>query len=653
MRMTIADVENILRAQLPDYEERPQQRVLSESVLEAIEAKQTLMAKAPTGVGKSIGYLTSMILNIVEDKERVAQLNSMASPGSTPIKSKRGIVSTASKQLQNQLNDKDAKFLFDHLGLDFTYAVLKGRNNYICQARAMQSGDPKAVNIARLVEDLRDNEGFTGEIDQLGIKVDDKTRMLIQSDSDDCEECNSVECFYKAARNRARAADIAIVNHDLLFTDLWLRANTEKGHVLGSNIELMVLDEAHHVEERGTTALGEDLTIWRIHLAMLLVEKLGKALDTAQGAKVTAASRNVRPLAEAYFNGLREGKQTKANMEAMLPLVKELLNVFMVVRNVEQAHLIPEVKKILNKTRDRVAKVGNLCKRFCEEPWLGDDGFVRVVETRGARNSKVLQLKPISVAPFMRPIYGRVQVSLVSATLPFGYIGTRLGVPKETKCVEVDSPFNFAAQGILYVPNDLPEPSQDDQRELDRVEALADRIKRLVIASKGRALVLFTSRKMMDAVHGRIAKDIPYTVLKQVPGSNNNELAEQFRNDISSVLFGLKTFMTGMDFPRETCSMVIIDKLPFPFFKDPLIEARCASINARRGGNSYDQLMVPEMALTLEQAMGRLIRRTTDKGVVAILDPRLRRKNYGQRVLKSLPRFQAVETFSIIEDFFA
>jgi len=124
--MTIADVEAILRAQLPDYEERPQQRALSESVLEAIEGKQTLMAKAPTGVGKSIGYLTSMVLNIVEDKDRVAQLNSMAAPGSTPIKSKRGIVSTASKQLQNQLNDKDAKFLFDHLGLNFTYAVLKG-----------------------------------------------------------------------------------------------------------------------------------------------------------------------------------------------------------------------------------------------------------------------------------------------------------------------------------------------------------------------------------------------------------------------------------------------------------------------------------------------------------------------------------------------
>jgi ATP-dependent DNA helicase DinG len=301
-------------------------------------------------------------------------------------------------------------------------------------------------------------------------------------------------------------------------------------------------------------------------------------------------------------------------------------------------------RRAYNRVKSHVAR----CKLIGTAPYLGTDGYVRIVNMVYGRAE--LEYKPISIANFMRQMFfdkGKSAV-FVSATLPFKYMKKRLGVPDNTRFLAVDTPFPFKELGMLYVPKDLPDPKKQPN---ERAQAVADRILELVTASQGRALLLFTSRQQMDAVHGLIANKIGHTVLKQgdLP---NKALAEQFRSDVNSVLFGMDSFMQGVDFQGETCSLVVIDKMPFPIFGDPLVEARRETIEFEAGDSfaSYEQYMVPEMVIKLDQAMGRLIRKTTDKGVVAILDPRIRAQR-NDWIFDELPPFRTVGSLAKVKEF--
>lgn len=651
---TFSDAEATLSANLPSYESRPQQRAFAEAIEHALGDGRHLLAEAGTGCGKSLGYLIPAILS-----------------------GRRVVISTATKALQDQIVQKDLPFLAQHLGVPFTYAVLKGRSNYACRmklANADPAQVPNLADILRLADDGAASltgertvtPGHLGERDVFGsfVQSDGEWRN-ITTGTDECpgkSDCPfGNECFAELAKAKAATSQIVVVNHALYFTDLMVREQTGNMVSMLGEHDLVIFDEAHEVEEWATDMIGTRFTVATFSALSALVRNFGlKVSDNG----LVADGELLAGLAQRFFDALPTHPKDRRKAHRffsndMVEMGDDLVNVVDVLREIAT-----RVRWHANNAASDAMQTRGLAllrrttnARLRLEAIVTDDwdSVVRWVEVETMRNGqerKVLCSTMIHLGKYLAEnLWSRVQGVLVSATLAtdggFDYISGRLGITEYDE-IDVGTPFNYGEQALLFVPRDLVDPSFANREKWE--PKVIEVIERLVLASEGRALLLFTSRRQMDMTHKALAAKLPFTVLKQ-GDAPNGVLVEQFKADTHSVLFALKSFFTGVDIQGEALSLVVIDKLPFPTPDEPVLQARVDQIE-EQGGNGFKDFTVPFMSLTLKQGFGRLIRHRDDKGVVAILDSRLVKKGYGKRILKSLPPAGFCDEASDVEGFF-
>lgn len=630
---TFEQAEVALAATLPGYESRPQQQALARAVEESLASGEHLIAEAGCGTGKSFGYLIPAILS-----------------------GKRVIVSTATKALQDQVAFGDLPFLQANLGVEFTAAILKGRSNYLCLNKALAAeGVTSLATILRAAE----REGFTGERDDLGVDIPDTDWWKVSADSDDCSALgckNEPEgCFAEQARRRAREAQIVVVNHALLFTDLMVKVVTNgNGSMLGE-YDAVILDEAHEAEEYASNTLGFTLRQGGIIHLVTQARNLARILDgdlQDEGAEVLTAAT---ALWEALEPGRLRARQFAASFDQWDRLARAL---YTLSAGVDALRRSAEAAGLEKRHALLARRADGMAARFANLITAEHDELVRWVEEetrRGGDRQKVIKSAPIEVGPYLAEhLWSSTTAILTSATMKerntFDYISGRLGLT-DYLGLDVGTPFSFSEQSVLYVPDvryPAPAGASRSAWESRSFVTMIDLIK----ASQGRALLLFTSVAQMRAAHAFIAPKVPYTCYIQGQAAmSRQQIVDGFKADTHSVLFGTRSFFTGVDFQGDTLSLVVMDKLPFPVPTEPVTEARCEAIKAR-GGNDFSDYVMPVMALTLKQGFGRLIRHRSDRGVVAILDPRLRSKGYGKQILNSLPEARRTEVLAEVEGFF-
>ncbi|MBX5482669.1 MAG: ATP-dependent DNA helicase [Myxococcaceae bacterium] len=631
-----------LAAALPGFEHRPEQLEVARAVEEAFANRSYLIAEAGTGTGKTLAYLVPAILS-----------------------GRRVVVSTATRNLQEQIFFKDVPLLRDVLGLEFEAAYVKGRANYLClhrfeaRAASLRFDTPEDVaawpRIAAWAERTQ-----TGDRAELDLPEDLPAWKDLSSTSETClgARCPLYEsCFVTRMRRRAEAADVVVANHHLFFADLALRSRpggSETGVL--PRYEAVVFDEAHAIDEVATDFFGFQVSNYRIED---LAGDAQRALQPdAPGADTLGAlAARLKWHADAFIHRasvlLRFAHDGAVRLEAQslkgaaterAQLVDALqsLHAFCAPR----AEEAPELASIARRAGEIAEQLELLA--CADEP-----GHVFWAEARG--RGLFLRAAPIEVGDDLRRrLYANVDtVVFTSATLTaegrFDYFARRMGlspadegVPYAT--VSVASPFDYSAQAALYVPDHLPEPNAPGF-----ARAVADELVALCEVTGGRAFALFTSLRNMEAAWAAAKDRLPYQVLLQGERPKR-ALLEAFR-ERPSVLFASHSFWEGVDVPGEALSLVVIDKLPFASPGDPRVAARIDLLR-ERGEDPFGAYQLPEAAIALRQGFGRLIRSRRDRGVVAILDPRLRARAYGRTFLRSLPPARRVDTLEALRAWF-
>jgi ATP-dependent DNA helicase DinG len=581
---------------LRGYEERPAQARFAGAVARVLTEGGTLLAEAGTGTGKTLAYL----LPAVELGRRV-------------------VISTGTRNLQEQLLGKDIPILARALGRDLSVAVMKGRGNYLCLTRFRsfaQAGSFRRLDelpMFRAVEAWapRTESGDRGEIDDLPDNVDFWREISASSENCIGATCSDFgECWVTQMRQRALEADIIVVNHHLLCADLAVK---DSGY--GE-----VIPEYDTVELLAARLDAPDVRAERDALR-----------DRAQAlfAAVGATTRG-RRLGRGWMSALVE-EQASAVLSRLEGLRTALLALD------DRPEPVTAVAARAGEMREELAFV------LAAE----DDSHVYFVETRG--RGVHLRATPIDVSARLRvSLFDKMRSAvLTSATLAvdggFDYLRQRLGIEKSEELL-LASPFDFSRQAILYVPRRMPEPQSPDF-----VPRAAQEIVHLLLLSRGRAFVLFTSYANMHAVAERIAGQLPYPLLMQGEAPRG-ALLDTFRATPGAVLLATASFWQGVDVAGEQLSCVIIDKLPFASPSDPVVEARIDRIRTR-GGNAFADYQVPVAILMLKQGLGRLIRTASDRGILAVLDSRLVERAYGRRFLESLPPARLVHHLAEVEEF--
>jgi len=596
---------------LPGFESRPEQAALATAVERALATGEHLVAEAGTGIGKSLAYL----LPALGSGQRV-------------------VVATATKALQEQLLAKDVPAAARALGRQVRVVVLKGRQNYLCR-KQLQSFGPM------LLRDPRDEEAFealqpwlaeteTGDRAELPIEPSDALWAELAVGSDRCagRRCTFYSsCFAEAARARASDAELVIANHALYFADL-----AAGGGVLPDH-DAVVFDEAHRLEETAATWLGGRVS--RAGLRRLAADIDRVCREGGEAAPARALDR-VERAGERLLAAVAPATGRRRLREP--PTEPALLLLDALTALADELHGRGEELDALSRRALTEAKQVEAC--------LDAGELERVVWAEPG----AVAWAPIDVSSELRSRLwdeGPTAI-LVSATLTTGedarFVRGRLGLGNAREFV-VGSPYDFREQALLYVPRTMPDPRADDF-----TERVADEVAALLALSEGRALVLTSSYRALEVLCTRIAGRVPYEVLVQ--GELPRErLLERFRSEVDSVLLATSTFWQGVDIPGESLSLLVIDKLPFSAPGDPLHEARCEAVEAG-GGDWFRDFALPTAMLQLRQGFGRLIRGHSDRGVVAILDPRLRTKAYGRAFLAALPHCPLVEDRAAVAAFF-
>jgi len=619
----------LLARALPGYEERPSQKQLSEAVARVLHDGGLLLAEAGTGTGKTLAYL----LPAVELGRRV-------------------VVSTGTKNLQEQLLAKDLPLLARALGRDLNVAVMKGRGNYLCLLRFRsfaQAGSLRRLEeipLLRAVEAWapRTRTGDRGEIADLPDSVEFWREIAASSENCIGQSCPDFEpCWITRMRQRALEADLVIVNHHLLCADLAVK-DSSYGAVI-PDYDTVILDEAHLLEDVATQYFGLHVSSYRIDELCRDVERELKAAQL-DAREVRAELETLRHRGESVFKllarlpGRRLAKGWASG--ALAEDASALLRRFEGLRTALLAlHERPEpLNGLAARAQALAAELSFLLR-------AEDDGHVYFVEARG--RGVFLRATPIDVSSRLRSLLfdqARAAV-LTSATLAvdggFAYLKARLGL-ESTEELLLPSPFDFATQALLYVPRGMPEPQSPSF-----VERAAEEVVRLLAVSRGRAFVLFTSYANMHAVAERIAGRVKYPLLIQGEAPKA-ALLDAFRATPGAVLLATASFWQGVDVVGEQLSCVIIDKLPFASPGDPVVSARIDQLRAE-GGNPFSEFQVPVAILTLKQGLGRLIRSASDRGILAVLDSRLVDRSYGRRFLASLPQTRLVREVGALEGF--
>ena len=662
-----------ITAQMSGGEHRPEQQEMCRAVAEAIVTRTHLVVQAGTGTGKSLAYLVPAALS-----------------------GKKVVIATATKALQDQLAEKDLPQVDAGLGLPapLDYAVLKGRSNYVCRQRVAEVGsggiqaelgdpagradEPAGASGAAeggggaetgdaaeakdappegIVEEVRQlvawsQKSQTGDRADLHFEPTDRAWNMVSVGPRECPgayNCPSGgSCFAEAARERASVADVVVVNTHLY------GAHLASGSVVLPEHDVVIFDEAHELEEVMTSSLGVEITPGRFRSLVTS----GRALVEARDADLfdtlaTVGDRLGTLLADRVGTRVlhdearppvddRELAELLARGEDISRRVTDALR-----RGGAQRSFLPEggadgekadPDRASRKTRtlQAAAHLTEDLHRFATR----SEGEVAWVD--GTRRNVRLRLSPIDVGPVLATmLWGEVTSVLTSATIP-PRIVERVGLQAfRSEELNVGSPFDYRSHALLYVARHLP-----DRRAAGAEEALHEELAQLLEAAGGRTLALFTSRRATEAAAAALAPELPYTVLEQgdLP---KNLLLEKFASEETSCLFATMGFWQGVDIPGRALSLVTIDKLPFPRPDDPLLQAR----RDRAGGGAFSLVDLPRAATLLAQGAGRLIRNASDRGVVAVLDPRLATASYRGVLLATLPPMRRSVDISEVESF--
>jgi ATP-dependent DNA helicase DinG len=600
-----------IERELPGYEPRPEQAALAAAVDRALDMGEHLLAEAGTGVGKSLAYLVPALAS-----------------------GQRVVVATATKALQEQLLDKDVPVASAAVGRPVDVVVLKGRQNYLCR-RQLQGFQPFLLGNGRDALAWESMQGWldttqTGDRAELEVEPTDALWAELAVGADRCSGRRCPfhgSCFAEGARARAAEADLVIVNHALYFAHV-----ASGGGVLPEH-DAVVFDEAHRLEESAASWLGG-----RVSRALLrrLANDIERACREAQ-----------KPLPARALDRVERGGERLLRAVAPAAGRRRLREV-----PAEPAALLTDALTDLADTlQGEGEELDALSRRAlgCAaqvEACLTPDERERVVWSE----PDAIAWAPVDVSPELRDRLwddGPTAI-LVSATLATGedagFVRRRLGLDHARETV-VGSPYDFGSQALLYLPRNMPDPRSDEF-----VDRAAEEIVELLTLSEGRALVLTSSYRALDAYRERIRGRVPYDVLVQGEAPRER-LLERFRDEVDSVLLATSTFWQGVDVPGEALSLLVIDKLPFSAPGDPLHEARCEAVE-RGGGDWFRDYALPTAVLQLRQGFGRLIRGHGDRGVVAILDPRLRTRGYGRAFIGALPRCPAADDLAAVRSFF-
>ena len=621
--------------------QRAGQIAMAEAVANALEDRHHLLVQAGTGTGKSLAYLVPALVH-----------------------GKRVLVATATLALQRQLIERDLpkvqKALEKELGRNISFAVYKGVGNYLClqKMNADDSGvdSQVLVEISSLESDARrlrqwaSRDGISGDRDDAP-EVDRRVWLANSTSGRECvgaDECRfGAQCFAVKAKTKAQSADIVVTNHTLLAIEI------VDSHPILPERDAVILDEAHEFMDRTTQAVTEELTAARASRAANMLRKHlpGKAAE-ALGKACDGFSRALDEYGQEFR--IKSGDERKLQE---LPLL-----------------LAPWVRKIKEAAESAIALI-NADSLIVDPDALAErarvKGAVNEVKTTASKMLKIgsnqvlwfeptfstLYLAPLEVSHLLREnLFTKTPVIATSATLSvgnsFAAIAKSFGIdpleasqdessdsagdidPENLVSLDVGSPFDFASQGALYLPRDLPEPTRDGPSPQALVE-----LGELIDAAGGRTLALFSSWRgveMADEHLRRVLAELPIKIITQRRGDSVGVLVEKFAQDPTSILLGTMSLWQGVDVPGPSCILVAIDRIPFPRPDDPVMSARAAQIDAS-GGSGFMQVSLPRAALLLAQGTGRLIRSIDDRGVVAILDSRIVNKRYGSVLLNSMP----------------
>ncbi|HEY1402695.1 MAG TPA: ATP-dependent DNA helicase [Pyrinomonadaceae bacterium] len=619
----------------PDYEFRPGQIQMAEAVLRAFEDRRHLLVEAGTGTGKTLAYLVPAIAAATARGERV-------------------IISTGTKNLQEQLMEKDIPFLQRVLPKKFTAAYMKGRNNYACLQRIKRAENAPVLDGLDDVDHFdevrrwaRDSQtGDRAELVQLPENLSFWRHIDARSEICMGQKCPDYDpCFITRMRQRAQDADIVIVNHHLFFADLALRGG-EYGQVL-PDYNAVIFDEAHTIEDVAAEYFGHQVSSYQVE-DLLRDLQLLPITDADANKELTRAGGRVSRFSERFWHGFNEARGEEGRAPILLgTFARKNARGEIEATALGDSYLsldgaLNRMETTLDALREQPPEVEQLVRRIRELRFglefivAGDDKrYVYWMERRG--RGLFLRASPIDVSTLLQDkLFERVEtVVMTSATLAsagsFTFARERLGLTDEkTEELIAPSSYDYQNQSVLYLPPRMPDP-----RSPQWAEAAAAEVLRILEVTDGRAFVLSTSLSGMRALYERVAPQVDFPCLMQGTASKSG-LLERFRTTPNAVLFATSSFWQGVDVRGDALSCVIIDKLPFAVPSDPVVAARQRFIEDA-GGSSFYEYSVPQAIISLKQGLGRLIRSATDRGVLSVLDPRLRTQAYGRQFIKSLP----------------
>lgn len=635
-----------LSTHLGSYESRPGQLAMAEAVAAVLDgATEALAVEAETGIGKTLAYLVPAVLS-----------------------GRKIVISTGTLNLQDQIINREVPFLRT-IFPDLSALCVKGRRNYLCLYRWQQFLAAHTVQeqlydqgdeIEAIKSWLGDTEtGDRAELEWLG----DNTPLwrMISADASQClgSDCpEDSDCYITRLRRKAGAARILVVNHHLFFSDLALR-RFGYGEVL-PRYESVIFDEAHHLENVATSYFGMSFSQYQMVDLAADMEQLARA--RLAGRELDAVLRECCGLtgrAEFFVNLFPAEKGrfslAMANEYEEFPWQRETEILRAYLHGVaDRLEGLAAASEAWSGLEQRCRTMADTLQAIMAGAGDGDDSTVRWYERR--ERSVALTASPIDVSLHLQELlYSRVQSTVfTSATLTvagdFTYFLERLGLSPDTAAMTLPSPFDYAHRTLLYIPrHDAGERFPQPQDRMFAV-ALQKRIHEILLGSRGRALVLFTSLSLMNSTYRYLEGVLPFPVLVQGEAPRN-VLLETFQARTESVLLAVASFWEGVNVPGESLSCVIIDKLPFEVPSDPVIMARINKIRAE-GGNPFYEFQVPRAILSLRQGVGRLMRSTTDHGLLAVMDTRLYTKGYGRRFRASLPPSPVTRSMEDVYSFF-
>lgn len=630
--MTLKDIlgpKGVLAKNLLHYEYRSGQIDMAIAIQRVINSGGQLLVEAGTGTGKTLAYLIPAIYS-----------------------GQKVVISTGTKNLQEQLYNKDVPFLTKHLDVKFKVCYMKGRNNYLCRRRwtgFAQQPLFTQLDEAKLFDKLQEWVPFThtGDRSELEFLPDNSSIWQdICSKSELClnQKCSFFDnCFITRMKQEALQADIIIVNHHLFFADLALKS-TSYGEVIPSYYAV-IFDEAHQIEETATTYFGMDISNYQVDELIRDTEReilVARQMQANLGPQIEKLKAINQKFFDSFFSFGDKYRLTRKQLDSKQSLGKDLINAL---------ELLAASLEGLEKPGDELFACARRAKELAgkvEYLFIPlESAHVYWGETRG--RGCFVHVSPLDIAAELEEkLYqGTEAVIFTSATLTtqnnFSFYKQRLGLHAPEELI-VPEHFDYKRQVAIYLPKLLPNPNSSNF-----VPAIIEEISQIVAKTEGRALILFTSHQQLNAVYKGLRLKLSYTILRQGE-QPKSVLLKRFQEDLQSVLLATSSFWQGVDVPGEALSCLVIVKLPFAVPSEPILEARLEHIE-KIGGNPFWEYQLPSATILLRQGFGRLIRNQADKGVLVILDKRISCKSYGKVFWESLPDCKKIDDIKEIEGF--